>query len=444
MPGSSRRLATPAYLAGKHASQNPVFAGDDASHSVNQGVPASIPAQPGASLLIYGARVFSAGAFLDDGWVLADDGIIVAVGQGSPRPSAAIAVDARRRLVVPGFIDLHTHGGNGADFSDGTIEAFAVATQFHARHGVTALQATTTAVPINEIRRALDAARVWTAEPRPGTSTVLGVHVEGPYISVAQRGCQPAQNILEPQPADIDFLLSYSDVVTEVTLAPELPGAIEMVRGLAQAHKLVSAGHSNAYEEQVRAAVEAGLRHVTHIYSAMSSMRREGPYRRAGLLEVALTHPGLTTEMIADGRHLPATLMRLVLACKGVEQVCLVSDAMRGAGLPEGQRLTIAGVEAVIEDGVAIMADRTGFAGSITPLDQMLRNVVWMLELPLASALTMVTRTPAAVLGIDDHKGAIAPGMDADLAVLNTDLNVEQTIIGGQIVYDARVGSGAL
>jgi N-acetylglucosamine-6-phosphate deacetylase len=260
---------------------------------------------------------------------------------------------------------------------------------------------------------------------------------------VAQRGCQPAQNIREPQPADIDFLLSYSDIVTEVTLAPELPGAVEMIRRLAQADILISAGHSNANEAQVQAGLAAGLRHATHIYSAMSSVRREGPYRRPGLLEMALTRPELTTEMIADGRHLPATLMRLVLACKGIEKVCLVSDAMRGAGLPEGQRLAIAGVEAIIEDGVAIMADRTGFAGSVTPLDQMLRNVVSLLDLPLAAALTMVTRTPAAILHIEQQKGSIAPGMDADLVMLDANLNVVKTIVAGQIAFSRGAAAHA-
>ena len=389
------------------------------------------------TLLIHGGRVLTPAGILDDGWVLAEGTKIVAVGLGLPERHAAKQIDAQGQLVAPGFIDIHTHGGDGADYSDGTLEAYEAATKFHVRHGVTALQATTAAVPLGEIRRALDAARAWTAARRPGTATVLGVHVEGPYISVAQRGCQPAGNILEPRPSDIDFLLSYADIITEVTLAPELPGALEMIRRLAGANILVSAGHSNAYEADMQAAIAAGVRHVTHIYSAMSAMKREGPYRIPGLLEVALTQTHLTTEMIADGKHLPPTLMRLVLACKGMGQVCLVSDAMRGAGLPEGQRLAIAGVEAIVQDGVAMMADMTGFAGSITPVDQMVRNVVRMLDLPAQAALAMVTHTPAVVLGIDGQKGSIAPGMDADLVVLDAGLNVRQTIVGGQVAFDA-------
>jgi len=388
------------------------------------------------TLLVYGGQILTATGLVDDGWVLLGTGKIIDLGRGTQRPNAASILNASGKMVAPGFIDIHTHGGNGADFSDGTVEAYAIATRFHAQHGVTALQATTTAVPLPQILQALDAARIWIADRRPGTAAVLGVHVEGPYISVAQRGCQPARNILDPQPADVEFLLSYADIITEVTLAPELPGALEMIRRLSEANILVAAGHSNAVESQVQDALAVGLRHVTHIYSAMSSVTRHGPYRNPGLLEVALTNPKLTTEMIADGKHLPGTLMRLVYMCKGTESLCLVSDAMRGAGLPEGQRLDIAGEEAVIQNGVAIMADSTGFAGSITPLDQMLRNVVQMLNVPVFQALAMVTSTPAAVLGIERHKGKIAAGMDADLVVLDANLCVQQTIVGGQLTFD--------
>jgi N-acetylglucosamine-6-phosphate deacetylase len=395
---------------------------------------------------IYNAGVILQDAVVRPGWVRIEDGRIAALGPGRPTKDDTEALDVGGMWLAPGFIDIHVHGGNGADFMDGTPAAFDTITRFHVRHGVTALQAATTSAPLDDLDRVLDAARDWQG-PRPTKSTrdfhsercegamLLGVHLEGPFLSVEQRGAHMAGHIRPITDAAVAWLLEQADVVTEVTLAPELPGALALIRELVRCGIVTAAGHSQARLSDVEAAIGAGLRHVTHIYSGMSTFVREGPWRVPGLVEATLADDRLTTEMIGDGKHLPPAMMRLVVKCKAPDRLCLVSDAMRGAGLPEGQRLQVAGHEAIIEHGVAMLADHTSFAGSITPLDRMVGNMVHLLGLSLPEAISMATINPARVLGIGDRKGLIAPGKDADLVVLDSELQPQLTLIAGRVVY---------
>jgi N-acetylglucosamine-6-phosphate deacetylase len=264
------------------------------------------------------------------------------------------------------------------------------------------------------------------------------VHLEGPFLSAEQRGAHRADLVRHPSPEEVRRILEYEDIVTEVTLAPELPGALALTRDFAHRGILVSAGHSVARERDIVRAIESGIRHTTHIFSSMSSVVKEGPYRIPGLLESTLASDKLTTEMIADGKHLPPTLMRLVLKSKGLNNVCLVSDAMRGAGKAEGEVLMVAGQEAVIEDGVAVALDRTHFAGSITPLDRMVRNVIELLGLSVEEAVRMVTLNPARILGIQESKGSIEPGRDADLVMFDSNVKIQHTWVLGKTVFSAH------
>jgi N-acetylglucosamine-6-phosphate deacetylase len=340
--------------------------------------------------------------------------------------------------LAPGFIELHVHGGNGADFMDGTLDAFETITRFYATRGVTSLQATTTAAPLRELIPILETARAWKEKAHHVGARLLGVHVEGPFLNPEQAGAQPAPNIQNPAAADLEQLLAYQDIITQLTLAPELPGALEIIRQMSQSSILVAAGHSQAREAEVMAAVAAGLRHTIHIYSAMSSVIRDGPWRIPGLLETTLAYDELTTEMIADLRHLPPTLMRLVLKCKGLDRLCLVSDAMRGAGKSEGSTLILGGQKVTIEDGVAMLPDRTAFAGSITPLDSMVGNMTQVLGLSIEAAVQLVTINPARILAIDDRKGSIEMGKDADMVIFDDDVQVHLTLLDGQIVYQSE------
>ena len=387
------------------------------------------------SVTLLNGRVITPHGTFDPGAVQIDQGIITTVAPGRPEHVPGTVIDAQGMYLAPGFIELHVHGGDGADFIDGTLKAFETITRFYSTRGVTALQATTTAASPEDLIPILETARIWKKKAQRTGSRLLGVHLEGPFLNRIQTGAQPSQNLREPSMADLSRLMDYADVITQMTLAPELPRAVQVIRELTQRGILVSAGHSQAQEKDVLAAIEAGLSHTIHIYSSMSTVVREGPWRVPGLLETTLVYDELTTEMIADVRHLPPTLMRLVLKCKGVDRLCLVSDAMRGAGKAEGETFTLGGQRVIIEDGVAMLPDRTAFAGSITPLDTMVRNVIETLGLSVEQAVQMATRNPARVLGIEAQKGTIEPGKDADLVIFDDQIRVHTTIVGGEVVY---------
>jgi N-acetylglucosamine-6-phosphate deacetylase len=217
-----------------------------------------------------------------------------------------------------------------------------------------------------------------------------------------------------------------------MTYAPELPGALELTEQIAALGIVPAAGHSSARDEDVRAAMEHGLRHIVHIWSGQSTTIREGPWRRPGLLEASLTFEGLTVEMIADNRHLPPTLMRLAYKCLGADRLCAISDATSGAGLPEGARFRMGGMEYEVQDGVGMLLDRSAFAGSTTLLGQMVPILHAIVGIPLAEAVRMASLTPARVIGADTSKGSLAPGKDADIAIFDADFSIWRTMIGGR------------
>ena len=222
-----------------------------------------------------------------------------------------------------------------------------------------------------------------------------------------------------------------------LSYAPELPGALELTERIAALGIVPAAGHSAAREEHVRAAMQRGLRHIIHIWSGQSTTVREGPWRRPGLLEASLVFDGLTVEMIADRRHLPPTLMRLAYKCLGADRLCAVSDATSGAGQPEGTRFRMGGLEYEVYDGVGMLLDHSAFAGSTTLLGQMVPIMRDALGIPLAEAVRMASLTPARVIGVDDRKGSLAAGKDADIVVFEDDFTVWRTMIAGRWVHAA-------
>ncbi|MDI7274633.1 MAG: amidohydrolase family protein, partial [Anaerolineae bacterium] len=229
-------------------------------------------------------------------------------------------------------------------------------------------------------------------------------------------------------------LLAYSDVVRMMSYAPELPGALELTRRLVELGIVPAGGHSAARDREVYAAVREGLRHAIHLWSGQSTTVREGPWRRPGLLEAALACDGLTGEIIADGKHLPPTLMVLAYRCKGPDRLCVVSDAVAGAGLPEGSRFRLAGNEYEVCDGVGMVPDRTAFAGSVTFLNRMVAILVDSVGVPLVEAVRMASLTPARIVGVADRKGSLEAGKDADLVLFEADLSPWRVMIGGRWV----------
>jgi len=364
------------------------------------------------------------------------------LGEGPPPAPGDVVIDAGDRIVGPGFVDLHVHGGDGYDAMDATPEALAGLTAFHARHGTTSLLPTTVAAPAEQIHRALQAIAEVMAGPPEG-ARVLGAHVEGPFLSQAKRGAHLAAHVRPPDRDHDRWLFEHRATIRRLTLAPELPGALDLMRELRQSGVLISLGHSTAGEEWVARAVLAGATHVTHLFNAMSTLEKVGALRRVGLAEVALLRDDLTVEVIADGLHLPMALLQLIVRVKGVAATALVTDAMRAAGLPEGRYVLGSedGMGVTVRDGMAV-TDEGGLAGSITTMDELVRNAVRHLGLSLSQALQMASLTPARILGVTGRVGEVAVGKEADLVILDRELQVAATMVGGRLVYERQSPPG--
>jgi len=350
-------------------------------------------------------------------------------------PGNIECVDVGGRWITPGLIDIHNHGALGYTFNEPDEEACEKILSENARNGVTGLLATLAASPMNDILKALNFFRGWMAKKRSGAN-VLGVHLESPYINPMQCGALDLKSLASPLDGSSSLLMDYADILRIFVLAPELPGAIELVKQLAIRGIIPAAGHSMAKEKDVLAAMEAGLCHVTHLFSAMSTTTREGPWRMPGLLETALVNEGLTVEMIADNKHLPPTLMKMAYRCIGHERLCIVSDATSGAGLPEGTRYRMGQMEYEVIDGVGMMLDRSAFAGSTTLLGQMIPVLTLTLGIPLHETINMTSLNPARILNLEKHKGSLEAGKDADLVIFNSDFSVFKTMISGQWIFE--------
>lgn len=361
----------------------------------------------------------------------AASGTIAAVVTEDQLPPGIARVDVGGRWITPGLIDIHTHGALGYTFNQPTQQAFNAILQENALRGVTGVLATIATAPMDDLIQVLEFIRQWMSVPHPGAQ-VFGAHLESPFISPEQCGALDPQNLFSPDDPRAERFLEYADVLRILVLAPERPGAVGLVARLAERGIIPAAGHSMAKEDEVLRAMQAGLRHVTHIFSAMSTTVREGPWRKPGLLETALVHQGLTVEMIADNKHLPPTLMKLAYQSIGPQRLCVISDATSGAGLPDGSRFRMGEMEYEVADGVGMMFDRTAFAGSSTLLNQMIPILTREVGIPLPEAIRMASLNPARVLNLDGRKGSLEAGKDADLAVFNPDFSAWRTMIAGQ------------
>jgi len=363
--------------------------------------------------------------------LLIDVGRIVGVSALADLADDLARIDVGGRLIAPGLIDIHIHGALGHTFNEASVDAFAAITRATARCGITSLLATTATDSIENLLASLEVAQQCMDAP-PAGSQLLGVHVEGPYFSMAQRGAQDPAHIRNPDDGTVEQLLEYREIMRIMTFAPELPGALALTQRLVALGIVAAAGHSSAREDEVKPKIDAGLRHMIHMWSAQSTIVREGPWRKPGLLEVSLTDERLTGEIIADGKHLPPTLMKLAYKCLGPERLCAISDATNGAGLPEGSRFRMGGMEYDVCDGVGMLLDRTAFAGSTTLLNQMIPILTEQVGIPLCDAIRMASLTPASVIGVADRKGSLEAGKDADIAIFNDDFTTYEVFIAGR------------
>lgn len=343
-------------------------------------------------------------------------------------------IDVGGRYISPGLIDIHTHGAVGHSFNEPSNEAWTAITYENVSRGVTSLLATLATAPIPNLVDCLGFGQNWMASQHDGTQ-VIGIHVEGPYFSYAHRGAQNPTHLRTPDDGTVGKLLDYHDVIRVMSFAPELPGALDLTTRLVKLGIVAAAGHSSATDQHVQAAIRAGLQHTIHIWSGQSTTTREGPWRKPGILEATLTFNELTAEMITDNKHLPATLMKLAYKCIGPDRLCVISDATNGAGLPEGTHFHMGGMTYDVHDGVAMMLDRSAFAGSSTLLNQMIPILTNVVGVPLVEAVRMASLTPAKVIGYDDRKGSLHAGKDADIAIFDEDFTTWRTLIAGKWVY---------
>ena len=343
---------------------------------------------------------------------------------------AGFVLDLHGNYLAPGFIDLHVHGALGRDAMEASAEGFQAVCDYHASGGTTSLLLATATAPLDSIADVLSAIR----ECCCSIKQIAGVHVEGPFISKAKCGAQRAEFIENPSRASVQQLLDYADVIKRITIAPELRGAFEAIKNFHTHGISVSGGHSNAWDEEAREGFARGMHSVTHTFNCMSSARRRGIYRVGGLLELALSEPRISCELIADGHHVSETLMKMLYRAKGPRGICLVTDATAGAGLPDKSQFSLFGRDCVVEDGVCLLADHSALAGSASRMIDLVRTMVMKVNVPLHEAVMMATENPARAVGFE-AKGCLKVDADADLVVLSPELEVLRTFSGGQEVF---------
>lgn len=373
---------------------------------------------------------------IDKGYIIVEDGKIAEVDSGCINMDDCEIVDAGGNYVSPGFIDIHTHGGGGYDFMDGTVEAYLGVAEAHAFYGTTSIASTTLTSTNEELKKTFEVFRE-VKEKKHSGAEFIGIHLEGPYISMLAKGAQDPRYIRNPDPVEYKQILTWSDDIVRWSAAPELPGAIEFGRCLKEKGILASIAHTDAIYEQVEEAYEYGYTHITHLYSCTSGVKRINAYRYSGVIESAYLIDSMTVEIIADGHHLPKSLLKLIYKIKGSDHIALVTDSMRGAGMPDGESIIGSlenGMRVIIEDGVAKLPDRTAFAGSVATADRLVRTMVKVAEVPIVEAVKMMTSTPARIIGVDKDRGSLSVGKRADIVIFDGDINVKMTMIKGKVM----------
>jgi len=379
------------------------------------------------------------GAMLRGAYLACDGGRIASVGW--ERPNGDETIDLDGQYLAPGFVDLHVHGGDGADFMDGTPEAFRTVCRCHLRHGTTSLTPTSTVARMDQYLRFLQLCGDLFGDI-PGGARIIGSHFYGPYFARPARGCHPDQDFLVPSPENVEQFISLAaKLPLVITVAPEIENAEWLVRTYAPRGVRFNAGHSFATFPQVESAIAWGVRHIDHLFCAMSDRARLRQVQtfpmRAGVMEATLYFDELTTEVIADGKHLTPELLRLAHKVKGADRLALVTDSMRAVDLPDGEYWF--GAEGTGElirkrDGVGVTQDGTALASGVMGMDHCVRTMHAMAGVPLHEAIRMASLTPARILGVEKEIGSLEVGKRADLLVLDESLNVKQVYLAGKVL----------
>lgn len=390
-----------------------------------------------SSIILQNARVVTPNGILNDAYIHVHQGVIVAIGNiNEDVPRGVTLIDVHGQWVVPGFIDMHVHGGGGADVMDGTASSIRTIGRFHAEHGTTSWLPTTLTAPVSDLTRALQAVHAVQTEElkhasQPWLAGIVGLHLEGPFIAESRRGAQNPEFILPPS---VDIMRQISaaapSLIRKVTIAPEIDGAIPVIRWLTSKGILSSMGHTDATLADIFSGVRAGATHATHICNGMRGLH----HREGGAVGGCLLSEGVVCELIADGHHVDVDVMKLIVKTKGIDKIVLITDAMAAAGQPDGA-YRLGGLDVTVENGVALLTEGHNLAGSTLTMDVAVKNMVNQVGVDIVDAIQMAATTPARELRIDGTKGAIEPGKDADLVILNENFSTLRTFVRGYEVY---------
>ena len=387
--------------------------------------------------VIKNGKIVTDGKILEGYSLYFEDGKIKALT--TEELSADEVIDAKGNYVSAGFVEIHSHGAGGCDFLDETVEAYLTAAETMARHGTTAVAPTLTSVDREGMKRSVAVYKEAIAKNTRGAS-FIGIHAEGPYFAESQKGAQESRFIHPFDREEYEEILEAADgAIVRWSAAPELPGMEEFAKYVSERGICLSIGHTDADFDEAMHAYDLGFTHLTHFYSGMSMVHRKNAYRISGVVEAGYLNDGFTVEIIADGKHLPASLLKLIYKVKGSDRIALTTDSMRAAGMPEGPSILGKldnGMEVIVEDGVAKILDRTAFAGSVATSDRLIRTMINLAEVSLPEAIKMATETPARIIGAKS-KGKLEAGYDADVIIFDEGINVMRTIIGGTTVFEA-------
>ncbi len=378
---------------------------------------------------IYSKQIMTPDRIFDDSVIIVENGRIKAIEshwQVSPHPEQVQVIDARRFLVIPGLIDIHVHGSVGSDTMDATPDSLTNMSAFFVKHGVTSFLPTT----ITQSRQATNTAvqNVLQYREEDGGAHPLGIHLEGPYLSREYKGAQPAEFLRDPEPSEYQKWFE-TGIIQRMTIAPELPGSLDLIRAGVRYGVRFSAGHTGASYAQIKQAMNEGLSQSTHTFNGMAGLH----HREPGVLGAILSDDRITCEVIADGVHVHPAVLQLLVRLKGVERVILVTDAIRAAGL-EDDSYDLGGQFITVHEHIARTA-AGGLAGSTLTLERAVWNMVHMGEVSIQHAVTMATANSAAAAGFAGQKGVIKPGVDADITIVDSDFNIWLTMISGKVVY---------
>ncbi len=378
---------------------------------------------------IYNGHVLTPEGWINGGSVIIEGNRIKEVSKSSRQLDGMDkTIDAHGMNVVPGGIDLHCHGGGGCDFQECTREAFETVARTHLKHGTTAIYATLSSSPIDMMERAC----VTCDElMRESGSTIMGMHMEGPYLNPSKAGAQMPEVIRIPDPNEYRHIVEDFDCMRRWDTAPELPGAAEMGRYITSKGIVAAIAHTAAEYRHVKAAWDAGYTLATHFYNAMPGFHNVREFKHAGTVESVYLLEDMAVEVIADGIHVPSTLLNLVYHMKGVERTALCTDAL---AVTDSDSEHAFDPRVIIEDGVCKLSDRSALAGSIATMDRLIKTMVRVVDVPLQDAMRMASETPARIMGIYDRKGSIQRGKDADILLLDSDINLRGVFSMGEFV----------